>query len=521
MHIPIISCNFAPANVTTLTMPRTPHISPLSLRPLILAVALLLLCLNSCAPIREAQQVVAEADSLRNAGQSLSPFTFHLSPSKSDSTAIAEAAATLQHVHLLYPTAYAHANYYYGRILREAGNQPEAMLAFLRVVHSRTKDHAIKARSWSNIANMCRLANEHKLACELSGFAAKEFLCSCDTLVYFYALNDQAYDLAEDSIKDEAITLTNQIESACTDANVLTKIWETRAKAYFNVQMYDSALYCLRCLHARGNHEPNGILLLSRVFENIGKIDSALYYAKRVFEESMYYGDRYNALYILSHYDSTLTTQDALKLTSEREDVRFKEYEPVKVKLTQAVQLLQQDLSRKPNLTWLWTLLATLCIIATSISIYIRKKKTKRQLISQQVDNLRQEQAALSSQTQHLKSVNIECEEQVKHNITLFCQKVLLNPNPQEVISWDNYKQMRAIINENFFGLADKLEDFGLADHEVRFCVLVLLRFNRKKSAEWMRLGVASIGGKKRDIAMKLGQTSAHLYDFLLSLALK
>ncbi len=56
--------------------------------------------------------------------------------------ALAFAVTTLEPVRLLFPTDYAHANYY-GRLLREAGDQPEAMLAFLRAVHSRTKDHVI------------------------------------------------------------------------------------------------------------------------------------------------------------------------------------------------------------------------------------------------------------------------------------------------------------------------------------------------------------------------------------------
>ncbi|MBR4547249.1 MAG: hypothetical protein IKO66_04275 [Paludibacteraceae bacterium] len=505
-------------------MLRISHISPHFFRPLILAGALLLLCLSSCTrvhSIREARTIVAEADSLRNAGISLSPSTFHLSPSKSDSTTIASAVSALEHVRLIYPTAYAHANYYYGRLLREAGNHPEAMLAFLRVVHSRTKDHIIKGRSWSNIANMCRLAAEHGLAYDINEKSSEEFLLSDDSLMYFYALNNRAFDLAADSLKDRAIDLTNYIERICTDSNVLTKIWETRAEAYKNAKMYDSVIYCVRELQSRGNDEPTGYMLLAQAYNSLGQDDSAVYYAHKTIEKSDFYGDIYNALYILTHSDTTLTKQEILTMTSERADISMQDFTPDREKLAIAVDLLEQDLTRKPNLTWLWTLLATLCVIATSISIYIRKKKAKHQLISQQVDNLRQEQAVLSSQTQHLKSVNTECEEQVKHNITLFCQKVLLSPNPQEVISWDNYKQMRAIINENFFGLADKLEDLGLADHEVRFCVLVLLRFNRKKSAEWMRLGVASIGGKKRDIAMKLGQKSAHLYDFLLSLALK
>ena len=479
------------------------------LRHMVLMLALAgLFC--SCTQIEDARHVVAEADSLRAVGTTYD-----------DSLAIAKAAATLSHVRSLYPTDYAHANYYYGRILRDHGDQPAAMLAFLNVIHSRTEDHEIKARSYSNIANMCRLASEHKLACELSGFAATEFLCNHDTLLYYYALNDQAYDLAEDSVKDKAIALTNKIESACKDFNVLIKIWETRADAYINVQMYDSALYCLRRLHACGNQEPYGMLLLARVFEYTGKIDSALFYAKRVFEESAYYGDRYNALYILSHYDSTLTIDEALTLTSEREDVRLKEYEPVKVKLTQAVQILQQDLNRRPNLTWLWSILVTILVISTPSYVYISHKRKKRQLISQQTEELLQKNEQLAQHAIQLQSAHSEYEEKVKLDVKLFCQNVLANPDPKQAICWGNYEQMCEIINTNMFGLATKLEDLNLAGHEIEFCVLVLLQLSRKECAEWMHLGESSMGGKKRDTAKKLGQKSANLYDFLLSLACK
>ena len=502
---------------------RCPVISPLPLRPLILAVAFLLLSFSSCArvqSIRDARTIVAEADSLRNAGQSLSPFTFHLSPSKSDSTAIAEAAATLQHVHLLYPTAYAHANYYYGRILREAGNHPEAMLAFLRVVHSRTKDHEIIARAYSNIGTMCHRANEFTLSYDMYQASAAHFLLSGDSVSFYYALNNMAYEKAILADKYEVLSLLDSIENNCNNRNVLVKIEETRAEMYLRVEQYDSAIIYSVKLRELGDTDPTGLLIRAKAFSYLGVKDSAVYYAQQVVESTNSWFDLNNAYYILANEDESKSKEEVLQVAADRSDVQ-KLIEIRQGQLSQATQLLEQDLNRKPDLKWLLAVLVTLAVIGATLSMYIKRKRRKRQLISQQVDNLRQEQAALSSQTQHLKSVNIECEEQVKHNITLFCQKVLLNPNPQEVVAWGDYKQMRTIINENFFGLADKLEDLGLAEHEVRFCVLVLLRFNRKKSAEWMRLGVASIGGKKRDIAMKLGQTSAHLYDFLLSLALK
>ena len=504
-------------------MPRISHISPLSFRPLILAGALLLLCLSSCSrvqSIREARTIVAEADSLRNAGQSLSPSAFHFSPSKSDSTTIASAVSALEPLRLIYPTAYAHANYYYGRLLREAGNHPEAMLAFLRVVHSRTKDHIIKGRSWSNIANMCRLAAEHGLAYDINEKSSEEFLLSDDSLMYFYALNNRAFDLAADSLKDRAIDLTNYIERICTDSNVLTKIWETRAEAYKNAKMYDSVIYCVRELQSRGNDEPTGYMLLAQAYNSLGQDDSAVYYAHKTIEKSDFYGDKYNALYILTHSDTTLTKQEILTMTSERADISMQDFTPDREKLAIAVDLLEQDLSRKPNLTWLWTLLVTLCIIATSTSIYIRKKKAKHQLISQQVEALQQTRDSLSAQTRQIENEQKLRQEKMLVEIELFCNSIT-EENMKKELCWIDFTQMCTIVNQRMFGLVDKLKARGITSMtEIRICVLLALdRFNAKQMANVVPCTYDSFKTTKSLIVKKLNVSRENIHSYLIKLA--
>ena len=489
---------------------------------LLLAVALLCLC-ASCSrvqSIREARTIVAEADSLRSAGQSLSPSAFHLSPSQSDSTTIASAVSALEPLRLIYPTAYAHANYYYGRLLREAGNHPEAMLAFLRVVHSRTQDHVIKGRSWSNIANMCRLAADHSIAYEIYEKAAEEFLLGNDSLNYFYVTNGKAYELAEEKRYLESIAITDEIESQCTYDVILTKIWETRADAYIQAEKYDSAIYCVRQLHSKGYNEPTGLLFLAQAYDNLGISDSALYYARLVMEQSSYHGDKYNVLYILSHHDSTLSSNEILTLTSEREDLRFDEYEPEMIMLTQAVQLLQQDLSRKPNLTWLWATLATLCIIATSTSIYIRKKKAKRQLISQQVEALQQTRDSLSAQTRQIENEQKLRQEKMLAEIELFCNSIT-EENMKKELCWIDFTQMCTIVNQRMFGLVDKLKARGITSMtEIRICVLLALdRFNAKQMANVVPCTYDSFKTTKSLIVKKLNVSRENIHSYLINLA--
>ncbi|MBE6324973.1 MAG: hypothetical protein E7074_08390 [Bacteroidales bacterium] len=500
-------------------MPRINHISPFSFRPLILAGALLLLCLNSCSrvqSIREARTIVAEADSLRSAGQSLSPFAFHLSPSKSDSTTIASAVSALEPLRLIYPTTYAHANYYYGRLLREAGNHPEAMLAFLRVVHSRTQDHVIKGRSYCNIGIMCGLATEHELAYDMYERSAEEFLKAQDSIAYYYALIDMAFELAEMKQKTLAYDLLNQVIDTFPYMQGL--LLSTKAEACFKLEEYDSILYYEKQIPYPLNQEPSNLLLFAQAYAGLNCLDTAIFYANRVMEESSFYGDKYNALYILSHCDSTINKEGVLSLTSERADIQMLHTSTLN-SLSQATQLLEQDLSRKPNLTWLWTLLVTLCIIATSISIYIRKKKAKHQLLSQQVESLQHKHQSLAEQNQQLQNAHSEYLEQMKQDVQQLCKNILSSTDPQAVLSWNDYNQMCKYVNTNFFGLAYKLEGLGLVEHEVRFCMLVVLKLSQKEMAEWMRMGYSSIGGKKRDLSKKLRKSSSSLYDFLLLLA--
>ena len=270
-------------------MLRISHISPHSFRPLILAGALLLLCLSSCSRVQsicEARTIVAEADSLRSAGQSLSPSTFHLSPSQSDSTTIASAVSALEPLRFFYPTAYAHANYYYGRLLREAGNHPEAMLAFLRVVHSRTQDHVIKGRSWSNIGTICRTAGEHEIACMVFGISADEFLMNKDTLAYYYAQNNIAVDLAEMKSITDAVQTLQIIPLLWQDSIVALKmkVLETKGIIYNKAQLYDSTIITIDELQRLGYYQPTGLLNKAQAYTFLNQFDSSLIYARKVLD---------------------------------------------------------------------------------------------------------------------------------------------------------------------------------------------------------------------------------------------
>ena len=460
---------------------------------------------GACSRVQEARRVVAEADSLRAAGVTYC-----------DSAAMAQTVSSLEWVRAFYPTDYAHANYYLGRILRNSGDHPAAMEAFLRVTHSRTSDHTIKGRAYSNIGNMCRLASEHEIACDIYLKAADEFRKAKDTISYYYSLNNVAVDLAENKQSEDALFLLDRIGKECTDYNVRIKTWETAAIIYNRSQQYESTITCINKLQQTGYCESTGMLCKAQAFEHLGQNDSALFYANRVMEITTDWNDRYNALYILSHNNPLLRNEEILALTSDRADLG-KLQETRQGFLSQAVQLLQQDLNREPNLGWLVGTLFTLILVGISLRLYFVRKKKEHKLFSQQVDALLRRKDTLSEQTQQMEQRQAEHEEKVIREIEIFCATIDIH-NVKDELCWKDFDKMCTIVNRRMFGLADKLKAKGLSkEKDIQLCVLVVInKFRDRQMADLLNYADTSIRGIKRSVAISLGTTSKNMRSFLL-----
>ena len=119
----------------------------------ILYLLLLVCAFTACTPrsIREAQSIVAQADSLWHEGKIYGV-------DEGDSATLAQAYETLKE-HSAFSRqlsevcpfvpctsllrTYSHTCYHYGRLLRAKENPVEAMQAFISATHSGTKDYQI------------------------------------------------------------------------------------------------------------------------------------------------------------------------------------------------------------------------------------------------------------------------------------------------------------------------------------------------------------------------------------------
>jgi len=87
-------------------------------------------------------------------------------------------------------------------------------------------------------------------------------------------------------------------------------------------------------------------------------------------------------------------------------------------------------------------------------------------------------------------------------------------------LCWKDYEQFCAVVNRQFFMLADKLKAKGdLTDKELRLCVLVMMDcFDSKQLAALLHYGQSGIRNFKQHTANKLGTNSRELKQQMIRL---
>ena len=447
---------------------------------------------NSPRALHEAQQVVAVADSLRAIGQ--------LYP---DSTRLAQAYETLNHWQLFYPDEFAHSCYHYGRLLRDKDNPVAAMQVFINATHSRTRDYHILGRVYSNMGSICQLEGNTDLAYDMYVISGEKFKKSGDLQAYYYSINNMALQRVQQKDKKTATSLLSQIEQNCSDSAVLSKVIETKALACHFVGEHDSAIQYVNLLQYKGNHDQYGYIIKAQSFWYLNKYDSALYYAQYVLSQPCSKEAQVSMLYITSHNDPTLSSDSILSITSERADKQF-EITHMQGELSHAVELLQQDLI--PNYKWLYGVIITLIIIAIIISIVLLATKKHRAVI----------RLKLQQTKKHIEDIHKNKMNELERS----CKALRCTHNIKEELCWNDYKRMCAIVNNQLFFLATKLQQMGiLSEKEIRLCILVVIDFSYKEMSDILPYSISGLGKFKYSTAKKIDTDTKNMRKKLIKLA--
>lgn len=462
---------------------------------------LLLACLSllSCSPraLREAQSVVAEADSLWHAGQTYS-----------DSLRLSEAYRTLDKWQWIYPDEFAHSGYHYGRLLRTKDNPVEAMQCFIAATRSRTHDYHILGRVYSNMGTLCHLANAHSISYDMYKCSSEDFRRNGDSLSYYFGLYQMAFEMAILGKNDSVRSILQKIENADLQDSLLYCCCNlTKAKAFMVCQQYDSVAYFARKAWLFEPNDCASQLMLAQAYSHLEEKDSAAYYAQYVLTHSCDLNDKNNALYILTNDDLSKDIVHVRQAAADRADVQ-KLLEIRQGKMSQAIQLLEQDLTKKPDFRWLYAIIATIITISFIIGAYRQSQKKKHALLSQQVEDLANTYYDMQSE----KATHIEKT----------CTMLRQSDHLQSDLQWQDYELLCDVVNKNFYMLAGKLKATKLLnEREIRMCILVLIGgFKGKQLAEWLYYAESGIRNLKNHTARKLGTNSTNLREFLIEMAI-
>ena len=187
-----------------------------------------------------------------------------------------------------------------------------------------------------------------------------------------------------------------------------------------------------------------------------------------------------------------------------------------------SVQLLEQDLHRKPDLRWLYAILATLVLVGASIYAYIYRKRRQHQLLSQQVDDLTIAKNEAKLQHEQIIQEHIEFTHNLRNQIEQNCSILIQSDDFPNNLCWKDYATMCKITNDNFNMLSTKLQNiYRLSEKEIRLCVLVLMGVtNGKQLANLLYYSESGIRNFKNRTAQKIGTNSIELRDSLIKIAI-
>ncbi|MBQ9296263.1 MAG: hypothetical protein IJ204_03620 [Paludibacteraceae bacterium] len=374
-----------------------------------------------------------------------------------------------------------------GKQFREAQKPVAAMNSFIAATRVRSGEYAVKGRSFSNMATMCRMAEHHDLALALYRKSLEQFRLANDSLAQAFALNNMAWENAVLADKNAALLLIDSALALSSAEALQNKVLESRAAACLYAAQYDSVLFYTAPRLAMDSAQSTYFSILrAQAFTFLENPDSALFYARRVLcrtDNPRYLDDVY---YILSHCDSAAAADEIRTLASTRADVQ-RTLERNNTAWMEAMLLARESLNPRPQPLSQKTVLAlvlsaVVLLLALAAFLCIR----------------------------HRRRIN---------TLEYQCALLRRSPDIREELHWNDYGRFSAVCNERLLGIVDKLEQRGLPERDIRICVLVLIGFSYAEMAQILFRAENGIGKDKYLIAKRLGVSARQLQDTLQKIA--
>ena len=378
--------------------------------------------------------------------------------------------------------------YQQGRAQRAQGEAVAAMESFVASTRVRSNEYVFKGRSYSNMANMCRIGERHDLAYVFYEQSAEQFIAAKDSLLFAYALNNMAWEQAVQGNKQEAERLIDSAVIVCADSAIVNKVIETRAASCLYAEEYDSVLYYTQKVPMKSSDSVYFAILRAQAFTLLNLCDSALIYARQIVTQTdnpRYLDDAY---YILIHCDSCADIDAVRTMAARRADIQ-RSLERNNPEWTQAILLAEESLNgvKTPMKPVVFAILAVAFLFALRLTYVFVSRWKKRRTTAEELER----QCVLLSNCMKLKNE----------------------------LQWDDYAQFCAVCNTRLFGIAEKLQIRGLNEREVRMSVLFMIGLSYAEIAEILYRAESGIGKDKYNIAKHLGVSVKELQNTLREIA--
>ena len=467
-----------------------------------------LACGNSSCQWREAEAVIALADSIDQSQHLI----------YDDTVALRKAIHTLNNPlgRTFKRSTLGKAFYYMGRNLEDDYSQvARAAECYVAADWLKIDDPIYRGRVNSCMGRISGNYNQDSLSLLFYERALKEFSLCDDTIYFARGLLNVANSLdalCDFEKADSVLRLAAQYQ--------LTDVYRFSVNDAFAHHFYrlntstspDSIIDYLRKNPITDSWRAS---TLSGAFYNLGQMDSAVRYARKVIDEFAVTSHKVGAYYILHKY--AIQQGDILaadSMASLRMDERRKS-EAKKIDSLDGIQVFEEYLAYCEVYRWRVLLYCLAGLLALSVVVMLlwywqrAKKEVHAQAEAVQIAQEAHQQTLEEQRNQRMEALI----QHVEHFRARY-------PKPNK--EWSNYEQMRTELNQSLLCLLDKLAERKLSEKEIRLCIYCLLYHDvsTKVLAEYMIYSAVGIRTFKQRTAQKLGTTAANLYDFLVGLAI-
>lgn len=458
----------------------------------IISVSLFILLMGnlvSCQSWHNAKAVIAEADSLLAKGLVIE-----------DTALLATTIHTLDNQigRVLAREKLAKVYYHLARNFYHANDFSTAAEYYIVADRLCITSYAYKGRLNSCMGYLCKQDSCFVEALEFYERANEAFKKIHDEKRYangLISIAEQYVNLKDYTKADSVLSIAENYE---IDSAYYARLVDVKALAFYNQQLYDSALVLLLSIKAYPrNIEARcySYKLIMRCYYDMNKVEFTIPYAEYIMQQSTNYNYKSSAYCIL--LDSVELINDINQLvqySNERED-NDRLLRHTSEAYAQASAKVKEYLNNPNPNRKLYVVIAigiTILIIIGLITYWIYRC--------------------------YRHTLKVQDEEKQKR-IQLFERRVFDNSIYFLVSNdvWNTTNKLKELANNHFNNIFYRLEEIDdLTEHDKIICLMILLDFSNKEMASIMHVQPNTISKSKKKIAKNIGVASADIRAFLI-----